>query len=406
MKHDIVFLVEQVYHGLQYVEYLLNNNIDFVIITRKNGPYKITNEKVIYEDNLNVDKIIDKIKDFLSKHNYKNIGILPGNDFCVPIAFSIAEKLGLKSSNNHLTGLYSRNKDLMRKQLASHNIEQPKSQKFSSLEELKKSSFDFPVVIKPSDMTGSSHVKLVYNKKELLDIANTIFSMKNNILGYVHNNIVLVEEFVEGPEFSIELFLEDGELIFSSVTEKQKGELPYFVETGHIVPSSITSDKQNELLIQAAYNASKAIEVMNGPVHAELVLTKDNIPKVIELTARIGGDNIMMLVKLATGVYLPELAIRQCLGEKIGKIDKKHNAAAIRFITGKPGIITSFDSDVIMKCKNIVDSNLSNIAIGKQVDQITSSDDRLGYIIAVGNSSKEAKSYAKLAEKKLNIIIK
>lgn len=397
-KQSIVFLIEPVYHGLQYVDILKNKGIKYVIVKRENGPYDLKDEDVIYDNLLDTDSIVNKIKEYLNNNSYKHIGILPGNDFCVPIAFSVSEKLGLKS-NNKLAGIYSRNKEMMREQLSLHNISQPKSKSFSSIDEIKKEIFDFPVVVKPSDMTGSTNVQLVYSEIELIEIAEKILNLKDNVLGYPHNNIVLIEEFVKGPEFSTELFLENGELIFASVTEKLKGELPYFVEIGHVVPSSITTEEENNILIKAGYKAAKAIQIANGPVHAEMVLC-NGIPKIIELTARIGGDNIMKLVKLATGVYIPELAVRQCLGEVIEKIEKKEGGAAIKFITSPSGQLKYFNIDELKKCKNVIEYNL-NLSVGMQLKKLTCSDDRLGFIITIGKNGLEAKNNANQAAKKI-----
>lgn len=402
---SIVFIIEPVYHGLQYVDILERKGIKYVIIERHNGPYKIEKENmdnVIYDDMLDAESIAKKIETYLHKNEYSYKGILPGNDFCVPIAFAVAEKLGFKS-NRIEAGIFSRNKELMRKQLYKHNVDQPKSKSYKSIEELNEDEFMFPVVVKPSDMTGSVNVQLVYSRSELLDVAKRILNLKDNILGYNHNNIVMVEEFVEGPEFSTELFLEQGKLVFASVTEKQKGELPYFVEIGHVVPSSITTSKENKLLIEAGYKAARAIKIYNGPVHAEMV-SCDGKAKIIELTARIGGDNIMKLINLATGVSIPELAIEQCLGKKIDNIHKKEEGAAIRFITANPGIFVGCDLNKLEN-NNIVEIRL-DVDKGMRVNKLKCSDDRLGYVIATGISSHEAKEQAKIAVENLNIKIK
>lgn len=402
-QNSIVFVIEPVYHGLQYIEILKDQNYNYVIIERKNGPYIIREEEVIYVKSLETEEILDNIKRYLEIHEYNNVGILPGNDFCVPIAFEVGNKIGAKT-NPSISGILSRNKELMRKRLQSCNIPQPISNSYKTFDEIDCSKINFPVVVKPSDMTGSINVKLVYTIKELEEAVNSIITTEKNVLDYPHNNIVLIEEYVEGPEFSIELFLEENKLLFSSVTEKEKGELPYFVELGHVVPSSITTEEQNEILVQTAYQAAKAIEIKNGPVHAEIVLN-NGIPKVIELTARIGGDNIMELVDLATGIYLPEYAIRQCLGEKIVIKPNKRKGAAIRFITSQPGEIVNYTDSDIQSRENVYKYSL-NIPKNNKVNELTCSDDRLGYIIAIGKDGKTAKKNAHDAVQQISFIMR
>ena len=66
-------------------------------------------------------------------------------------------------------------------------------------------------------------------------------------------------------------------------------------------------------MIDAAVNAARAIGINYGPAHVEIVYTEEG-PSIIELAARIGGDNIMKLVREATGIYLPDYVVDIALG--------------------------------------------------------------------------------------------
>ena len=89
-------------------------------------------------------------------------------------------------------------------------------------------------------MSSSLYVELVYNYDELIVAAKNIFDATENLLDYPMIKAVLIEEYVQGSEFSIELFLDEGKILFSSVTEKHKCGFPFFVEIGHVESSSIT----------------------------------------------------------------------------------------------------------------------------------------------------------------------
>lgn len=403
LKHnkDILFLVEPFYNGIQYIDVAKNIGCELVILRRPEGPLleDLDVETIIvdlFDTKLASNVIIERIKDI----NYENVGILPGTDFCVPIVAELTTALKLKG-NSPQSANAARNKILMRECLNKGNVNCPKSMCFYDIKDIlkAKNDFVFPLVIKPPDMTSSKFVRLVNNFDDLIDASNEIFEASINVLNYPVIKAVMIEEYVTGPEFSIELFLDDGVCKFASVTEKQKYELPHFVEIGHIVPSSITNLEQNQDLITAAYKAAMAIGLKYGPVHVEIVFGK-NGPSIIELAGRIGGDKIMILVELATNVCLPSLAIQQVHNYNIADLidNIPCQGAAIRYLTSTSGtIIDILGVDKVKSNKNVVDVNI-NVKIGDYINPILSSAERAGYIIATGKDSKQAyKTACKLA---------
>jgi biotin carboxylase len=310
----------------------------------------------------------------------------------VPIVAELTKVLGLKG-NSPESANAARNKILMRELLNQENVNCPKSMCFYNIEDIQKSknNFAFPLIIKPPNMTSSKFVRLVNNFDDLIEASNEIFQAINNVLNYPVIKAVLIEEYVTGPEFSIELFLDDKICKFASVTEKRKCELPNFVELAHIVPSSITNSKQNQDLITVAYKAAMAIGLEYGPVHVEIVFG-ENGPSIIELAGRIGGDRIMFLVELASKVCLPSLAIQQVFNSNIDNMIDNifYQGAAIRYLTATPGkVIDILGVDKIKLNKNVMEINM-NIKVGDYINPLLSSADRVGYIIATGKDSNEA----------------
>ena len=389
---SIVFLIEPYYVGLQFIDVCKEINCQYVIIRRDNGPYLDSNfGEIIVVDIYDITETINAISKKLSEKKYERVAILAGTDFCVDIVAQINQKLGLKS-NSEEAAIGSRNKLAMRKILKENNVLCPNFQHFNNLHEIKtyKKGFDYPLVIKPTDMAGSAFVTLINNFDELVSSAEQIFSINNNILNYNKDSSILIEEYITGEEFSVELVLSDGNTVFSSITEKCKGSLPHFIEFGHIVPPRSIADSYSFNIIECAKKAAGAIGIIHGPAHVEIIYTSKG-PSVVEVASRMGGDNIMKLTQYSTGIYIPKLVIDLTLGldiESNNNVSK--GGSAIKYLECLPGKIVDINIDDKIKCnENLLDIHL-DVKEGDYVKRVSSSYDRIGYIMTVGVDGKEA----------------
>lgn len=400
-ENDLIFLVEPFFHGFLYIELLKNTGCEVVVLRREDGPYSSEYKEIIIIDFDNTKEAAALVKKRIARKNYRAAGIIPGNDFSVPFTFALNEALGFKS-NPEATGNAARDKALGRKILNEHKLLCPKSICFHSLEEIKnsKENFDFPVVVKPTDMTNSAHVKLANNMQEVMSNAKTIFDLQENILKHKVSGAVLVEEYARGPEFSIELFFVDGEVKFSSITQKHKGPLPHFVEIGHTVPAANTTEEENKQLLKASVEVARAIGLRQGPAHIEMILT-DKGASLVEISARIGGGNIMKLVREATGVYLPQLTVDYALGYEIDVKKTKNSGAAIRFLTASKGTLKEIKGfDEAIKNPAVFGYNL-DVKAGDKLSDLESSADRFGFIMTKATTGREAYAIAQNISEKI-----
>ncbi|MGW0582987.1 ATP-grasp domain-containing protein [Streptomyces sp. NPDC002920] len=151
---------------------------------------------------------------------------------------------------------------------------------------------------------------------------------------------MLVEEYLDGDEISVETVTHRGVTSAVAVTRKSVGFAPYFLETGHSVSAG------DPLLYEVAPVAAGALEALgitHGVSHTKLRLTADG-PKVIEVNARHGGDLIGELVRLATGISLPLAAAALARGENPTLRPTQQRSAAIGMIyPPAEGIVTHRD---------------------------------------------------------------
>ncbi|MFD4611985.1 ATP-grasp domain-containing protein [Streptomyces sp. NPDC058440] len=243
----------------------------------------------------------------------------------VPTA-RLARALGLSSPSIEVMRA-CRNKATARTLFARHGVPSAASMKAHTLLEagLATMTLGLPAVIKPAAFAGSIGVIRIDRPEELpaaFAYASSGASRSREDTG------VLVEEYLDGPEISVECVTHRGETTAVAVTRKQLGPAPYFDETGHTV------DAADPLLAQvtpAAAAAVKALGITDGVQHVELRLV-DGRPRLIEVNARIGGDMIGHLVRLATGIDLPKAAADLACGRAPDLTPTRRRAAGIRML--------------------------------------------------------------------------
>lgn len=161
------------------------------------------------------------------------------------------------------------------------------------------SAIGFPVVVKPADGTGSRGVRLCGDAPEVAGHSAALLAAGRDERDQPTLRAVLVEEYVPGPEFSVETF--GTEVV--GVTAKHLGPLPSFVETGHDFPTPFLDPDVAGGLGAAGRRGLAALGLGFGPAHTEIRLGAGG-PVVIEVNPRLAGGRIPTLVRLATGVDL------------------------------------------------------------------------------------------------------
>ncbi len=258
------------------------------------------------------------------------------------------------------------------------------------------SKITYPCITKPTDNSGSRGVMLVHNEKELRDAVS--YSAKNG-----RSRSVIVEEYMTGPEVSVEIIAVDGEPYVLQVTDKLTTGAPHFVEMGHSQPSRL-AECDLEKIRDLACRAVKAVGIENGPAHVEIILTKDG-PKMVELGARMGGDCITThLIPLSTGIDMIEATIRIACGEKPDIEPKFEKGSAIRYFSVPSGVIKSIEgADEARKIEGVKEIAFTR-TVGDQAGEIGSSTDRVGFVIAQADTAEKAVAICDIVCQKIKIV--
>lgn len=257
----------------------------------------------------------------------------------------------------------------------------------------------YPVIVKPRDNSGSRGVKLCRTKEELEQ------SMAE-ALEYSKLDSVLVEEFIEGQEYSIEGLHYDGKSEVIQFTEKKTTEFPYNVELGHIQPANI-SEENKQKIREIVAKIGKALKFENCPSHTELKINERGI-FVIETSPRLGGDYITStLTPLSTGINMEDQLLHIALGENVdtqtGRVEK---ASGVCFLNLPCGKVTAIDPAIneVSTWPNVY-SFATSLKVGDEIHPITSSLNRYGQFIVKEENRVEVDSLLVGYEKELRKLI-
>ncbi|MFF8789287.1 ATP-grasp domain-containing protein [Streptomyces sp. NPDC015125] len=166
---------------------------------------------------------------------------------------------------------------------------------------------EFPAVLKPAGRMSSSGVRSVDDTAEL----------HAELAHYPPDEMLLLEERVHGPEFSVETLVHEGDILWSGVTGKNTNEngTRYFTETGHTSPAVGLTPAEESLLLEANASLLRAISFGTGISHAEFRLDGGRVI-LMEIAARPPGDAITKLWQLATGQPLEPALLDLALGRR------------------------------------------------------------------------------------------
>jgi carbamoyl-phosphate synthase large subunit len=302
-------------------------------------------------------------------------GILTTSDYPVRAVAVVCEKLNLFGPKTTAAEICT-NKFLMREHLKKNKFNYPKYKLLRSQDDINKIDF-FPAVIKPLDSSGSRGVRKVSSTEDFRNSFSYTQSQSRS-------GDVLIEEFIEGNEYSVETLSQKGKTHIISITEKTvKGkEGLFFVEDRHIIPANL-NEGTTDLIKETVLRLIDTLDLGDSATHTEIKVNKKGI-YIIEIGARLGGDFITSdLVPLATGIDMLANQILLALGEPVKVLQKQNKHAGIQFIN-------SLNYERASSFINNNKSKLSRFNIDPFVDiELENSFNRLGYFISVTESRND-----------------
>jgi len=244
-----------------------------------------------------------------------------------------------------------------------------------------------PIVLKPCDGGLSEGVFIIESEAEL--------AQRWGWTSAATTGPVLAEEFLSGPEYSIESISLDGEHEIVMITEKVTTELPRFVELGHQVPARLDNDTCSQIE-NLVIRFLELIGQTTGPAHTEIRLTKFG-PKLIESQTRVGGDQVWELCEMVSGVDLMAEGIAKLVGLPLPQRTPVAPAVAIRFFAYENARILDVQDVASAEKSRGVVRVLCSLKPGQEIGSLESSNSRQGYVLSTGDSIDDAVANAEAA---------
>lgn len=298
------------------------------------------------------------------------------SDVAAPTVAYVAEKMGLVG-NSYECAQKANNKYLMRQAFMQAGVDCPQFIRVleatdETLENIRQ-SFQLPIIIKPSDRSGSLGVTKVEYWEDLYKAISTA-------IGYSFEHEAMVEEFIEGREISVEFISYAGKHYPLQITDKVTTEAPHFVELEHHQPADL-SEQMYQRVYAITDSVLTSLGVTNGASHSEYRITKEGRVVVMEIGARMGGDFIGSdLVRLSTGYDFVRGVIDVALGHFKEPKCTQHKHSGVHFLCEETKTLLPTIEDAIAHPEQhpeVVKVEITN----KELRKVTCSADRSGYLI-------------------------
>lgn len=290
------------------------------------------------------------------------------SDVAVLTVNYVAEQMGLVGNPDEYSQTAT-NKYLMRQSFMENRVPSPKFCLTDGEVPMTINTFRFPLIVKPTDRSGSRGVEKVEKQDDLQEAITR--ACKESF-----QKKAVIEEFVEGREISVESISFEGKHYVLQITDKVTTEAPFFVELEHHQPSSLPDEIKSRVK-EIVLNALNALHIQYGASHAELKITKDGDIRVIEIGARMGGDFIGSdLVKLSTGYDFLKGVIDVAFGDFDEPRITEHRYSGVYFLCRETERLISIFENA-GRYPEIVRTEVTDT----ELHNIECSADRSGYFI-------------------------
>ena len=334
-------------------------------------------------------------------------GVVATDDASVELGSRIAEALDLPH-NPPRAALYSRRKDLSRQALLTAGVPVPAFRLIDLQQALapQLECLDYPCVVKPLALSASRGVIRADDAAELLVATERVRALlagetSRETFATTH---LLVETFVPGPEVALEGLLHAGRLEVLALFDKPDPLVgPYFEETYYITPSRHDAAIRARIT-QRVEQACRALDLKEGPVHAELRISGgDGV--IMEVASRTIGGECARLLQFGTGQGLEDLVISHAIGQPLQVKSPAGGAGVLMIPIPQGGILRRIEGITAARAVPGIEEILINIREGYELVPLPEGASYLGFMFARAATPAEAEAALRAAHAQLKIVV-
>lgn len=310
----------------------------------------------------------------------------------------VSEKLGLPCYIDHETALNVTNKQYMKKVFNEFGVPTAKHVVMGELDEQMLRSMTYPLIVKPVDCNSSKGVKKVENIEELkIAFAKAV--------EYSRTDTAIVEEFIEGEELSVDVYVEEGTAHVLSVSSLDKiaNNDKFVIFRGRY--SADVVDKVHDLVQGIAQQIADAFGLKNSPMLIQMI-TDGNRAFVLEFSARTGGGVKFRLIKKASGFDVIAAVVELTLGNKphVEKVVPENRYIINEFIYCDEGTFDRLDGFDELVTDGIISEYSLYKWQGAKFDTIENSGDRVAGFTIQADTMDEIRAKHKKAVAKMQVL--
>jgi biotin carboxylase len=328
-----------------------------------------------------------------------------GSEVSLKATAQVAARLGLPFYADLETVRRCQEKDAMRAGYRAAGLAVPEFARCEHLDEARvfARSRGFPLVVKPSRGWGQRGVARVNDESEL----PRAFDEAHAQSASAGSPVVVVEEWLEGREYSVNGWVEDGVLVSYCVTERitVPGRRPLGVMIAEVYPSGLSAEDEARVVGEARSGAA-ALGLTRGPCYSQVALGARGC-FLFETAARCGGGFDADVTRLASGVDLYDrilgVAFADPALERQGVVAPARRAAVAKFLVARPGPVRAVTGLEAARALPGIDDVQAFVTVGGRVWPLTDSAKRAAYALAHGTTRDAAVARADEALARLSI---
>ncbi len=324
------------------------------------------------------------------------------SDRAVLPAAEIARVLGLPGIGADVARAMT-DKTVMRQRLEAGGVPQPRHAVLTRASDARAvvETIPLPAVLKPADSGGQRGLFMI---EKPADVERWL----DDTLSFSPSGQAMLEEYVAGIELNGIMVVRDGEPLLLTLSDRLRPPgIGFGVGWIHMYPSSL-EDEVLERARDVAYDAVRVLGLRDGIAFPQLIADGDDV-RLVEIAARIAAGQMADLVRFGTGIELFDIAIAQALGRSVSDelvTPRAQRPIAIRFLTASPGVLPVGTVSAISGLDDVRTSPGVLAAglyfdTGATITPVHVDADRRGYIVATGETPKDALALADQAAQKL-----
>ena len=322
-----------------------------------------------------------------------------GTDFSSTVAW-IAGELNLPGIP-YQTALDCTDKYRMRLKLQSGGILCPAFREVDSDTDLAQllAEMSFPLVVKPVDNMGG---RGVITAEDEISLEKSV----QEAIRFSRTERAIVEEYMDGPEFSIDSLVYQGKLTITGFADRHIFFPPCFIEMGHTLPTALENSQQKDIL-DIFSKAVKVLGIDNGAAKGDIKLTSRGI-MIGEIAARLSGGYMSgWTYPYASGIPLVEKGMMIALGMDPGSLEEVcRKTSSERAFISIPGVIENIR--FIEEAHNVrgIKDIFLRVEEGDEITFPVNNVGKCGNVISLAETREEALRASEKAVSTIRIILK